>query len=511
MVGWPAVRFAENQPMRTDSEPRDVKAASNPEPSPVPVHSNLRGTSEPWADDPQSPFVELDDTHRKLGVGTGTFLVIASMVGTGILTTSGFTLAATGQPIALLVIWAIGGVIALCAAFCVAELGATLPHAGGDYVFVRRGFGPAAGLVCGWASYVVGFVGPTALMASLSSSYLLAPLRGMWPLAAVSQTGLWAIEAGLSTIIIVTLTVGHLFGPRLSGTVQSVLTILKLALLVAYAAAAFTFGKTDWSHLTGGKPFDWAMLPALASGLIYVCYSYTGWNAAGYLAGELKRPSRTLPRAVVGGVAIVTALYLVLNLAYIVALDPLTMGQRPPDDVKNVAALAAIELFGTNVATALSLAIGASLLASVSAMLLAGSRVVHAMSVDGLLPASLGRTEAGRTVSAGAVLAVAIPAILLMWTGTFHQLLDFTSVGLAAASGLTISAVFAVRRRGLARPYSMPLYPLPPLIYLSLIGWTVAYAVLFSDNRWPAIISLTGLIAGFAVAWLIQPATVKEI
>jgi APA family basic amino acid/polyamine antiporter len=434
--------------------------------------------------------------RRRFGYWAGHLVVMGSMIGAGILTTSGYTLRATGNPQALLALWLLGGVLAVCGALTVAELATALPRSGGDYVFVRAGFGPAAGFVAGWATFVLGFAAPTAVIAHLAVSYLTAGWDG--------RPG-WAVPAG-ATALILAVGAAHTLGARHSARLQAAATATTAAVLLALAAGGLLFGTGDWDHFRAGGWPTADQWPALAAGLIYVGYAYAGWNAAGYLAGEVRDPARTLPRCLVGGAASVVALYLLVNVAYVYALDPGGMTAKRPEEVERVAELAAAAMFGPEIGGVVVIAIGLTLLASVSAYLLTGPRVAYAMARDGAFPAFAGRLLPGRGTPAAATLTQAALAAGMVWAAdSFEQLLGYAAVGLAALSGLTVASVFPLRRRGPAGPYRVPLYPLPPLLFLLLTGWTVGYSVYDEGQRAAALLSLLTLLAGVPLARLVRP------
>ncbi|MBX9628004.1 MAG: APC family permease [Gemmataceae bacterium] len=436
-----------------------------------------------------------DADDRRFGYWAGHLVVMGSMIGAGILTTSGYTLRATGNPQALLALWALGGLLAVCGALTVAELATALPRSGGDYVFVRAAFGPGAGFVSGWATFVLGFAAPTAVIAHLAVSYLTA---------GVPDRPGWVVPAG-ATALILAVAVVHTRGARQSAWLQSAATATTAAVLVALGAGGLLVGTGSWDHFRqGGWPTGDQWGP-LAAGLIYVGYAYAGWNAAGYLAGEVRDPARTLPRCLVGGAASVIALYLLVNVAYVYALDPAVMTAKSPAEVERVAELAAAALFGPEVAGVVAVALGLTLLASVSAYMLTGPRVAYAMARDGAFPAFAGRLHPTRGTPAAATLTQAALASGMVWAaGSFKDLLDYAAVGLAALAGLTVAAVFPLRRRaGLVHPYRVPLYPLPPLLFLLLTGWTVGYSVVDDGQRAAAALSLLTLLVGVPLAWLV--------
>lgn len=449
----------------------------------------------------------LPTEHRAFGYWASHLVVVGSMVGAGILTTSGYTLRETGNPLALLVLWAIGGVLALCGAVTVAELATALPRSGGDYVFVREAFGRETGFVSGWATFTLGFAAPTALVAHLAVTYLSSPyvplLQASLPEWAVGRI----IPLG-ATALILAIAVVHSLGHRHSSRLQLAATVLTTAVLVTLGFGGVFFGRGNWNHLAvGGWPaaHQW---PILAVGLIYVGYAYTGWNAAAYLAGEVRDPARTLPRSLIGGVLTVVVLYMMVNLAYVYALDPVAMQEKSKDEVQPVAELAAAALFGRPVGGATAAALGLTLMASVSAYLLTGPRVAFAMARDGVFPAFAAQLHRGSGTPRAATLTQAVIAIALVWSGSFEKLLDYTAVGLAALTGLTVVSVFPLRRRAsLHRPYRLPLYPLPPLAYLGFTIWTIWATVADEDGRVPALLSLGTLLLGIPLSRLLANGT----
>ncbi len=430
---------------------------------------------------------------RKFGFWVGLFVVVSSMVGAGILTTSGFTLRDTGNPSALLALWLIGGLMALAGALTVAEMATRLPRVGGDYLFIREAFGQQVAFAAGLATFIVGFAGPSAVVALLALNYLLSPLQ---PFIRTWLPTAWADQSVpmAASLLLLLITWAHGLGHVVSGRFQVIVTIVKLLVLLVLAALGLIFGQGHWSHMTGHWPRaeEW---PLLATGLIYVGYAYSGWNGSAYLAGEIRNPARLLPLTLIGGTLLVTLLYVLLNITYIYALNPHAMMQMHPEQVEKVAELATALLFGQGTANLVSVLLGMSLIASVSAYMMIGPRVAYAMGCDRVFPSWLGQLHSRSHVPVRAIIAQGVLAIVMIWSGSFIQLLDFTSVGLAAVSGMLIASVFRLRRRAdLPATFLMPLYPWPPLLYLSLVAWTIAAQVMQTQRRVPALLSLAVLL-----------------
>jgi APA family basic amino acid/polyamine antiporter len=450
---------------------------------------------------------------RKYGYWTGHFVVMASMIGAGILTTSGFTLHDTANPTAMLALWVLGGFLALCGAVTVAELATALPRSGGDYVFVREAYGHGAAIVSGWATYVIGFAAPTAVVSHLAVAYLTNPFMSQLAEAAGrSPDDVRRIIVPLgATLFVLVVAAIHALGARQSSWFQITATTVKASILVGIAVGGILFGRGNWNHLSAGHVPDGTEAAALAIGLIYVMYTYSGWNGAIYIAGEIRNPSRLLPLCLIGGTVTVIALYLIVNLAYVFALDPVAMKSAKFEDFSQVARIAVEALFGKDASNVVAVALGLSLVASFSAYTLVGPRVAYAMARDGAFPGYAARLHPTRQTPVWATLTQVAIAIALLWSGTFQELLDYTSVGLAAITGLTVAAIFPIRRRtDLPHPYRMPLYPLPPVLFLLLITWTIGYTV-YSElikngelrRPGPATLSLLTLLVGIPLAYLI--------
>lgn len=455
---------------------------------------------------PSDPAATLGEPPRRFGFWVGLFVVVSCMVGAGILTTSGYTLRETGNPAALLALWFVGGLMALAGTLTVAELATAMPRVGGDYLYVREAYGPGAGLVCGWATFVLGFAAPTAVIARAAIAYLTAP-HATW-LAEWLPAGVIAVLEPLgATLLILGIAFIHNRGHEESGRFQIAVSSAKLGFLILIGLCGLLFGTGRWDHWHASGWPRGGQWSSLAVGLIYVGYAYSGWNGAAYLAAEIRDPARNLPRCLVGGCVIVMVLYLFLNLTYVYALNPTQMMQRPVEEVGKVAELAVVALFGPHAAGWLSTLIGLSLVASASAYLLAGPRVTLAMARDRVFLPWAAHLHPQRQTPIRATNLHAGLAIGLCWSGTFLQLLDYTAVGLAALTGLMVASIFPLRRRGMPWPFRMPLYPLPPLAFLLLTAWTIAEALQQSDRQLPALLSLSTIALGVPLSYALRRGT----
>jgi APA family basic amino acid/polyamine antiporter len=430
----------------------------------------------------------------------GTFVVVSSMIGVGVLTTSGFTIASVGSNQLMLLLWLVGGGLALCGALCIAELAAALPASGGDYVYLHAAYGPLAAFLTGWVSFLIGFAAPIAASAFASASYLLAPLE--LPPAAARLA-----NQSLATAAILAFTLIHCSHAGRAGRAHTVVTILKLAILVAFCAAGLAAGWGRWQNLADRPSPSWDAASAMIFSLVYISYGYTGWNAASYLAGEIEEPGRTLPRAILIGTGLVVALYLGLNTVYALALPAAEIGQiakdRGFDAVAPIAQLAATKLFGPAVTAPLSVAFGLTLLASLSAYVLTGPRVALAMARAGHFPAVAARLSPRTQAPVVATLAQVAWALALLWSGSFENILIYASVGLALFSMLSVGSVLVLRRTrpDLPRPFRTPGFPAVPLVFLAGTGLLTAAA--FAQRPAASLYSLLTILAGVPVYYLV--------
>jgi APA family basic amino acid/polyamine antiporter len=404
---------------------------------------------------------------NKFRYWTVTAVVIANMVGTGVFTSLGFQLLDIRSGFVLLMLWAVGGVVAVCGAMTYAELGAALPRSGGEYNFLARIYHPAAGFVSGWVSATIGFAGPTALAAMTFAAYATSA----FPAAGDP----WSRKL-LAVGLVILLTAVHASNRRNSGGLQVVFTILKVGVIASFCVAAVVVVDQPQPLRFLPSPGDGALLAsgAFAVSLIYVSYAYTGWNAATYLSSELEDPQRTLPRILMIGTLLVMLLYVALNYVFLkVAPMDAMVGKV---EVGYIAAEAAFgEVGGRFTGFVLALL----LVSTVSAMTLAGPRVLQVIGEDFRALRWLSRTNSSG-IPAVAIVTQSSLAVLFILTSSFESVLVFAGFTLALNSFATVLGVFVLRWRQpeLPRPYRTFGYPVTPLVYLLLTAWTLAFVLL---------------------------------
>ncbi|MEM9404346.1 MAG: amino acid permease [Pseudomonadota bacterium] len=405
-------------------------------------------------------------TRRTFRYTTVIAVVVANMIGTGVFTSLGFQLIDIRSGFVLLMLWAVGGVTALCGAMTYAELGAALPRSGGEYNFLSRIYHPAAGFVSGWVSATIGFAAPTALAAITFAAYGAT----VFP----DDVGDWAKKIAAAALVVV-LTAIHAGTRRNSGGLQVVFTVLKVGVIIAFCLAAVAMIDTpqsvDFLPATG----DGALLTsgAFAVSLIYVSYAYTGWNAATYLSSELEDPQHTLPIILIVGTSIVMLLYVALNAVFLSVADMDAMvGQV------EVGAIAAQAAFGESGGRFTGLVLALLLISTVSAMTIAGPRVLQVVGEDFDGLRFLAQTN-DDGIPSNAIWLQSTLTIVFILTSTFESILVFAGFTLALNSFATVLGIFVLRLRqpNLPRPYRTFLFPIPPLIYLALTGWTLFFVL----------------------------------
>jgi basic amino acid/polyamine antiporter, APA family len=432
-----------------------------------------------------------------LGFWTATAIVVASMIGTGVFTSLGFQVAGTPSVFPLLLLWAVGGVVALCGALSYGELAAALPRSGGEYHYLSVIYHPAVGFLSGWASATVGFAAPTALAAVALGEYV----HRIYPATSVR---------GLAAGVVLALAFVHSRSVRVGGQIQLVLTLLKVAVVLLIIGAACWPGMPDVLPPTGALPAagDGALIisPAFAVSLVYVSYAYSGWNAAAYVAGEIHEPQRNLPRILLTGTALVAVLYISLNYAFLrVTPLPALTGEL------EVGLLAARRLFSPTIANLMGLTIAALLTSSISAMTFAGPRIVQTIGEDVPALRWLGHRQTTSGVPLRALLLQTGLTLAFVLTGSFQRVLVYAGFVLSLFTFLTVAGVFVLRFRhpDLPRPYRAWGYPVTPLVFLALTGWTLWF--LIQQQPTESLAGLATLLIGLPLyAALTHPRSAKR-
>ena len=430
---------------------------------------------------------------RELSLFDTINIVIGTIIGSGIFLVPSEVARAVRSPGWMLGVWVIGGVLTLLGALSLAELGAAMPDAGGIYTFISRGFGRLWGFLCGWMLFTVATSGSIATLGAAFPIYLGAfvPLNP-------TTTKL----AGVVAIVILTWI--NIVGVKNGARVGNVLTALKVGGLIAMVAAIFSLpGPTReqaaaWAAAAKPLPAGPAPLAAVGVALVAVLWAYEGWHDVSFAAGELRDPQKNFPRAAIGGVAIVIALYLLANLAYLTVLTPAEVAATD-----KVALLAMTRVTGEWGGKILTAAILCSILGAMNALILAGPRAYYQMAKDRLFFERVSRVHPRwRTPVESLVFQGLWSVFLVLFIGGFSQLFTYVIFGGWIFYALAVMSVVVLRRKepGLVRPFRVPGYPLVPILFALTAGAIVVNTLIQTPRE--SLLGLAFIALGIPVYWI---------
>lgn len=421
-----------------------------------------------------------------IGWFTATCVLVSNIIGGGIFATTGFMARDLGDPILIVSLWIVGGLLAMAAAISYSELPAAMPRAGGDYVYLRQAYGPFIGFLSGWTSFTVGF---GAGIAAASVSFASYALR-LVPLANDNSLA----SKIIALVLVWIMTAVHAAGTGAGGRLQRVMTTTKVLAIVLFIFVGFLFGHGSWDHVSEQNSHANPAIGPLMVALIFVLYTFLGWNVVGYIAGEIADPQRTIPRIVIVGTAFVAVLYVSLNLVYLYALPVSVLAESP---ILPVAEKAAAALWGPASAQFVAALLCVSIAGGVSAMVWAGPRVYWAMAADGIFPSFFKALTPTTGVPVRAIVLQSAWTSILVLTGTFEQLVIFSGFVLSVFTALTLGAVIILRRRqpALPRPYQTPLYPILPCVPIVILALIIGYSLIHRplESALGAVIVLSGI------------------
>ena len=393
---------------------------------------------------------------------TAVSVVIANMIGTGVFTSLGFQLLDIHSAPVILLLWFVGGVSALCGALCYSELSAALPRSGGEYNFIGSIYHPGLGFVSGWISATIGFAAPTALVAITSATYL----NTVNPDIPITM---------FATFLVILISLFHLFNRSSSSTFQVIFTGVKVALISVFIVCALLFSDQYQSLRWTPNFNDLSLISegSFAIALIYVSYAYTGWNAATYLAGEVEGVQKEMPRVLITGTLVVGLLYILLHFVFL-TVAPMSAMQGKLEVGHVVASYA----FGEQGGRWFSVMLSVLLISTASAMILSGPRTLQVIGQDFPLLSFLAR-ENKLGIPQRAILFQLGLTIVLIATASFEAILMFSGFALGLNTLATVIGVWYLRKTkpDLERPFRMPWYPWPMLIFVALMLWTLAYVI----------------------------------
>jgi APA family basic amino acid/polyamine antiporter len=429
--------------------------------------------------------------ERKLGLFPATNIVVANMIGAGIFTTSGLLMSGLNDPLLMMILWAAGGIIALCGALSYGELGAAMPGAGGEYLFLSKLYHPVFGFLSGWVSFIVGFSAPIAASALGFSEYFTRAVPGLavWPQNA-GITGPELTKKILAVSVILIFTFIHYRGIKYGARIQNVLTLLKVLLIVVLLTAGFSSGKGDFSNFAKGGilPSGLAGWKTIGLSLMWIMFAYSGWNASTYLGAEIKNPSRNLIGSLIYGTIIVLILYLGINILYVYGIEPEAM-----KGVISVGGLAMGNLFGKSAEVLFSILIAFALFSSLSAFIIIGPRVYYSMAKDGLFFKSVAKIHKKFQVPSNSILLQCLIAIILVLSGTFEQVLTYMGFALGIFPVLAVMGIWKLRK---TNPEALRIKGFPVIQIIYITAGILILVLSFLERPFESSIALVTVIVG---------------
>ncbi len=411
---------------------------------------------------------------QKIGWKTAMSLVIANMIGTGVFTSLGYQLVEVQNSWTIILLWLLGGVLALIGAFSYAELGTSFKESGGDYIFLSRLLHPFLGYLYAWVSLTVGFAAPVAI-AALAMNQYLSPFGDFW------SSSLLAVG------VIIMMSLLHSFSVRQSGWVQNLYTLIKALFVLTLIILGYYFLPFEGNAQEWGSSWQSEIwLPGFAVSLIYVSYAYTGWNSAAYIVEEIEDPPRQLPKALIGGTVGVVLVYLLLHMVFLRQASVAQLSGKV-----EVATIAFTNVIGPNGAKWVSAFIAIQLLATISGYLWVGSRVTFAMAREHKLWSFLASQNA-RGVPARALWLQTLISILLLFSGTFEQVMLYAGFVLQLMGTLTILALLWLKRG--PNTYASPFRPYAQIIYLLVSLWILGF--MLYERPYESLIGLGIVLLG---------------
>ena len=414
---------------------------------------------------------------HKIGWKTASGLVIASMVGTGVFTSLGFQVLESQNTWSIVLLWVIGGLMALVGAFVYAELGTHFKKSGGDYIFLSRTIHPAAGYLYAWISLMVGFSAPIAIAAMAMVQYW-QPFIG------------YSFSLGLGIGSIILMSTFHSFSIKQSGNVQNVLTVIKLIFVFSLIGLGIFLASN-----VGFESFDFSpswkrevLSPGFAVSLIYVFYAYTGWNSAAYIVEEIGNPKRNLPKALIFASLLVMTVYILLQMVFLkhATIDQLSGNVQ-------VATLAFGNLLGSQGVFWVSLFIGLQLIATISGYTWVGPRITNAMAKEYRFWSPLAKLNA-KGIPVRSIWFNTAISLFLVFSGSFESILLYAGFVLQLMGTLTISASLLIKKR---EGFRSPFKPWPQLIYIIFSIWVMVFMLI--DRPQESLFGLGIILVGFIV------------
>lgn len=423
-------------------------------------------------------------SRHKIGFNTAVSIVIANMIGTGVFTSLGFQVLGIESGFAILTLWIVGGIIALCGALTYGEISSAFPESGGEYNYLSKLYHPAIGFISGWVSVTVGFAAPIAAAAVALGHY-------------VTKIYPQVNAAVLSVSVIAIITIVHSINLKAGSLFQRIFTIVKVVCIIMFIGfGLFHIPSHTVDYSAGAFAWHDIFSSAFAVSLIYVTYAYSGWNAATYISGEIENSKKNLPRALFVGTLLVMIIYTLLNFVFLYSVPiPELKG------VLEVGYLSANKIFGMQLGQFMSLIIALLLVSTISAMVLAGPRVMQSMGNDikGLRFFAISNKN---NVPYIAIIFQSIIAVVLVLTSSFQSLITYVGFTLNLFTFLTVLGIFILRVKfkNVQTTYKTFLYPVTPIIFLLIVLYILIHIMV--DKPVESLFGLTTVLAGLLIYFL---------
>jgi basic amino acid/polyamine antiporter, APA family len=424
------------------------------------------------------------ELKRQLGLITGILVIVADMIGTGIFMTTGNILGMTNNALIVLILWAIGGIVAICGSLSYAELSTIWPDVGGEYVYLKKIFGYLPAFLTGWISLTVGFSAPVATSSLLLVQYVNKFLHIVYGNNSIPLflDAIW-VQKIFAIVIIIFFAIIHILGVKKGSSLQNILTFIKIFLILLFIV--FGLSAIDWNMTerlyaqyipkSGGQELS---IPLTGLALLMIMFAYSGWNCASYIAGEIKNPEKNLHRTLWIGTSVVMVIYLLLNVVYLMSTNGTNLIGKD-----EVGAIAALNLFGAGISSVFTVGIALILLSAVSVQMMVGPRVYYAMAKDKMIFQSLAKIHPTFETPYIAITIQMVLAIIYVFTGTAMTLIIYMGFALNIFPVLAVIGLIYIRyaKPELKSSYKVPIFPVVPLIYIlltvvmmiaALLSWT---------------------------------------
>jgi len=450
---------------------------------------------------------------RGLGLLAATAILIGDVVGTGVFLKARVMTCNVGSPSIVLAVWVVGGLLSLAGALTYAELAAMMPRAGGEYVFIREGYGRLPAFLYGWTRFFVASTGSTAALAAGFAIFLNIISRGAFDVAwlTVPIGGRSFVIGGLQAIAVVAIvcvTIVNCAAVAVSGRIAMALTGMKIALICGVGVAAVALANGDWGHyamsaMSGGcadvAPAARGGFAGFGAAMLGAMWAYNGWNEITYVAEEVKDPQRNLPRAIIVGIGIIAVLYIGVNATYFFVLTPAQIIALPAS--ASVASEVVLRSLGAGASGIMAGAMAASIFGSLLLASLVGARIPFAMSRDGVFVGALAHLSPRTRVPVRALVAQAIWAGVLVLSGSYDTITDYAIFAVLIFVALSTASVFVFRRRlpDLPRAYRTWGYPVVPVLFLLVAIWILINTLITTPGR--AVAGLGLMAAGLPFYW----------